>query len=217
MTKEPISKKTMKNIKTGLKQIKEGKGLTKEQVFGKDKEQEIGKKIKGLVDDFYKTPIGELPKEHFWIDRNSHLYCGQFHTNIKVDITEALSLIQKEHEKELELELEIHKSSTYFQEKLKALKEVDELEDELVMTKGIKDNYGQNMNAWRKKSMGQHHYIKNLKQQLQKCEKEKEEIFKEIDKRIKFCKKEFGETSEIDFLEQLKQKHTSPKDKKNEN
>ncbi len=115
-----------------------------------NKEQEIGKKIKGLVDDFYKTPIGELPKEHFWIDRDNYLCCGQIRTKIKVDVEEALSLIKKEHKKEVD--------------ELKEEKRQVELE---LLGKPI------TMQQWRERYLK----IKELEQQLQKCEAQKDEIF----------------------------------------
>ncbi len=49
---------------------------------------ETKERIKELIDNFYKTPIGELPKDHFWIDRDNHLCCGQIHTRFKVDVSE---------------------------------------------------------------------------------------------------------------------------------
>ena len=45
-------------------------------------------RIKDTLDRFYKTPIGDLPKDHFWIDRDYHLCCGQIHTKFKVDCSE---------------------------------------------------------------------------------------------------------------------------------
>jgi len=42
-------KKFVKNISKALKQIKEGKGLTKEQVFGKTKEKELREKLNVML------------------------------------------------------------------------------------------------------------------------------------------------------------------------
>ena len=48
-------------------------------------------KLKDILDNFYKIPIGELPKDHFWIDREHRLCCGQIRTRIKVDVSEVIS------------------------------------------------------------------------------------------------------------------------------
>ena len=128
-----------------------------------NKEQEIGKRIKGLVDNFYKTPIGELPKEHFWIDRNSHLCCGQFHTNIKVDITEALSLLKKEHEKELDDTIETF--DIYIKDLInKYKKEVKELKDFIKGDCVTRDEANKSI----------HEAIQVIKK---KCKAQKDEIF----------------------------------------
>ena len=68
-----------------------------------------------------------------------------------------------------ELELEIHKSFTYFKEKLKALKEVNELKEFIKGECVTRDEANKSI----------HEAIQVIKK---KCEKEKEEIFKEIDK-----------------------------------
>ena len=63
-------------------------------------DKNVGKKIEELIDDFNKTPIGELPKTHFWIDRDNNLCCGQITTKIKVDIDEAIKKLEQEKDKE---------------------------------------------------------------------------------------------------------------------
>ncbi len=67
------------------------------------------------------------------------------------------------------------------------------MKDRLVMIEGIKDNYGTNMVSWRKKSMGQHHYIKNLKSQLQKAE----EVSKAWERQHKCIKEDLGLAKQI--------------------
>ena len=60
--------------------------------------KDVGKKIKKLVDNFYKTPIGELPKTHFWVDRDNHLCCGQIRSKIIVDTNEVKQKVFDEME-----------------------------------------------------------------------------------------------------------------------
>ncbi len=182
-----LKKETMKDIKTGLKQIKEGKVLSKEEVFGKGKmtnrfkvmttekiievSEECGydekwmkkehiflsehqEQIKELLsrwdnfkkqnDDILKKVmrkvefvgidngvmtlrIKKLVDYELMKDENTKL-----HQKIKElegvqtpQYTEIRNLKQQLQTLQKELNNEIHKSSTYFQEKLKLMKEKD--------------------------------------------------------------------------------------------
>ena len=189
----------------------------------KKKEQEIIEEIRNHANcsecNLYYT--GQAKK-------NKCMDKHEYNVSVRWDnILKALSLLKKEHEKDMinwkeeskhfkeilsdnvelkkELELEIHKSFTYFKEKLKALKEVNELKEFIKGECVTRDEANKSI----------HEAIQVIKK---KCEKEKEEIFKEIEDYL-------GELSVDDrydnvtliavlnFLtkQQHKQKHTSPK------
>jgi len=173
-----IDKETLKNIETGMKQIKQGKVLNKEQVFETDAQLLklaglLGKKevlIKttlqghGIIANGFTYGDGYDKKDILTFLRRAVAISKQVrdcNAEELKKLKEALSKKDKilrtyenkrndirktfrfeksrwtEKRKELEEQLtklkeelnnEIHKSSTYFQEKLKLMKEKEELE-----------------------------------------------------------------------------------------
>ena len=144
----------------GKKAVKQIKEELKMQTPPKDKD--VGKRIKELIDSFYKTPIGELPKRHFWIDRNNMLCCGQITTKIKVDVTEALSTLKKyikeEDKQRQEDSIELLKLKT----------KNEELKGRLTLTVTISNNY--------------YEQLTKAKSQLQNAKKDRDNVFDDIEK-----------------------------------
>ncbi len=137
------------------------------------KDKDVGKRIKELIDSFYKTPIGELPKRHFWIDRNNMLCCGQITTKIKVDVTEALSTLKKyikeEDKQRQEDSIELLKLKTkneeLKEENIRVNKRWKKMYDSTEKLEEIYNNYIEDKDK-----------IKELKSQLQNAKKEIERL-----------------------------------------